>query len=144
MTFDRSNILMLSNDTCSYSNRLKAVNEMKLQNLKVIDQGFVSRLYKMMRSDKVFKVREAAHRALQSIGEDAHLPKNKKGDLYKDIGNVIKKIHNSFTDPYTLESFKTSFQRIEPQIYDAYNGNKQTMFDDWLKNVIKSQCNNIL
>lgn len=144
MTFDRSNILMLSNDKCSYSNRLKAVNEMKLQNLNVIDQGFVSRLYQMMCSDKVFTVQEEAFRALQSLGEDVHLPKKKKGNLYKNIGNVIKTIHNSFTDSYTLESFKAEFQRKEPQIYDAYNGDKQTRFDDWLKNVIKSQCNNIL
>ena len=120
-----------ANNKSDWRLRLAAV-----EGLKDIDDARAKDvLWRVMISDKVFQVKEAAFRALQAKGEDVKLPKKEKGNLIKCVNQKIKVLKNKLPENHTFEDFKTELKIRESVIYDTYQGDKGSSFDKWLENV---------
>ncbi|AZA58612.1 MULTISPECIES: hypothetical protein [Flavobacteriales] len=125
----------LANDISDYKNRLKAIDF--LSKYKCYESK--KELYRLMKTDKIFAVKEQAFRALQNFGEDVRLTKKKKGKSVKTINDKLLILHNSFNgDPYTLTDFKIKFKDLYPYIYDIYNYEKKSKFDSFITSSIKT------
>lgn len=125
----------LANDISDYRNRLKAIDF--LSKYKCYESK--KELYRLMKTDKIFDVKEQAFRALQNFGEDVRLTKKKKGKPVKTINDKLLILHNSFNgDPYTLTDFKIKFKDLYPYVYDVYNYEKKSKFDDFITSSIKT------
>ena len=90
---------------------------------------------RIMNNDSVYKVQEAAFRKLKNLGEDVQLPPRKKGDLIKDITKILLRIKKSFPEGHSYEEFKEKLQKMRLDVYDTYEGNKGSDFDNWLENM---------
>ena len=95
-----------ANNKSDWRLRLAAV-----EGLKDIDDARAKDvLWRVMISDKVFQVKEAAFRALQAKGEDVKLPKKEKGNLIKGVNQKIKVLKNKLPENHTFEDFKTELK----------------------------------
>lgn len=123
----------LSQDKSDYKSRLEAIeflSQYKCYECK-------KELYRLMKTDKIFEVKEAAFRALQNWGEPVKLYK-KKGKTIKSINDKLLVIHNSFNgDSYELTDFKARLKGTYPEVYDVYSYEKRNKFDTFLLNSIK-------
>jgi hypothetical protein len=127
-------IIKQASDKSSYKNRLIAVEELG----KWKCPQSINMLFKLMKYDKVYIVKNKAFINLQRFGENVKLPKKKKGHLVKDINKKLLVIYNSFqADNYTLIDFKLKFREIYPELYDIYQYEKNKDFDNWIQSVIK-------
>ncbi|SEH62951.1 hypothetical protein SAMN02927937_00554 [Paenimyroides aquimaris] len=127
--------VVLANDISDYRNRLKAIDF--LSQYKCYESK--KELYRLMKTDKIFDVKEQAFRALQNFGEDVRLTKKKKGKPVKTINDKLMILHNSFNgDPYTLTDFKIKFKDLYPYVYDIYNYEKKSKFDDFITSSINT------
>lgn len=125
----------LSQDISDYKNRLDAI--VFLSKYKCYESK--KELYRLMKTDKIFEVKEAAFRALQNFGESVKLRRKKKGKTIKTINDKLLVIHNSFNgDPYNLTDFKIKFKGKYPDIYDIYAYEKKGRFDNFIQNSIKT------
>ncbi|MCD8760791.1 HEAT repeat domain-containing protein [Mammaliicoccus sciuri] len=123
-----------ANNKKSWRERLEAVEQLKNYDCQK-SRDIIGRL---AINDKVFKVKEAAFRAAQSLdiqknGRPISLNKKKKGELDKKIQTKLIKVKGSLNTGYSHEDFKNKFNSLYPETYDLYEGNKNN-FDDWLKN----------
>ena len=101
----------LANDISDYRNRLKAID--LLSKYKCFESKM--ELYRLMKTDRIFEVKEQAFRVLQNFGEDVRLTKKKKGKPVKTINDKLLILHNSFNgDPYTLTDLKIKFKDLYP------------------------------
>lgn len=125
----------LSQDKSDYKSRLEAIeflSQYKCYECK-------KELYRLMKTDKIFEVKEAAFRALQNWGEPVKLYKKKKGKTIKSINDKLLVIHNSFNgDSYELTDFKARLKGTYPEVYDVYSYEKRNKFDTFLLNSIKT------
>lgn len=123
----------------SWRDRLSAVNELKNFDCPQ-SRDILSRL---AIHDLVFAVKEAAFRAAQSMGVQKNgkpifLGRKPKGNLIDGINKKLTRVRNSLPSDFCVEDFKESFQRLYPEAFDAYEGDKGDGFDKWLKNVISN------
>ena len=93
--------------------------------------------------DVVFKVKEAAFRAVQTMGvtkngKPIYLGKKPKGNLIDGINKKLIHVRDSLPDGFSIDDFKEAFKKLYPAAYDAYEGDKGAQFDKWLGNVIPS------
>ena len=129
----------MANNKSSWRDRLSAVQQLKdydCQQSKDI-------LTRLAIHDKVFTVKEAAFRAVQSMGvtkngKPIYLGKKPQGKLVKDIDKKLVHVRDSLPEEYTLDEFKGAFKKLYPVDYDVYEGDKENQFDKWLINVTKS------
>lgn len=127
--------ISLANDISDYRNRLKAIDF--LSKYKCFESK--KELYRLMKTERIFEVKEQAFRALQNFGEDVRLTKKKKGKSVKTINDKLLILHNSFNgDPYTLTDFKIKFKDLYPYVYDIYNYEKKSKFDSFITSSIKT------
>ena len=128
-----------ANNQNSWRERLEAVNELKNYDC----QQSRDILTRLAIHDVVFTVKEAAFRAVQTMGvtkngKPIYLGKKPKGNLVDGINKKLTHVRDSLPEGYTLDEFKSVFQQQYPAAYDAYEGDKGTQFDKWLGNVIQS------
>lgn len=69
----------LANDISDYRNRLKAID--LLSKYKCFESKM--ELYRLMKTDRIFEVKEQAFRVLQNFGEDVRLTKKRKESRLK-------------------------------------------------------------
>ena len=125
----------LANDISDYRNRLKAID--LLSKYKCFESKM--ELYRLMKTDRIFEVKEQAFRVLQNFGEDVRLTKKKKGKPVKTINDKLLILHNSFNgDPYTITDFKIKFKDLYPYVYDIYNYEKKSKFDSFITSSINT------
>ena len=125
----------LANDISDYRNRLKAID--LLSKYKCFESK--RELYRLMKTDRIFEVKEQAFRVLQNFGEDVRLTKKKKGKPVKTINDKLLILHNSFNgDPYTITDFKIKFKDLYPYVYDIYNYEKKSKFDSFITSSINT------
>ncbi|MDD9271561.1 HEAT repeat domain-containing protein [Paenibacillus sp. GCM10023248] len=118
-----------ANRTSNWRERLAAVEELGQYN----DQQAINILTRLMTSDAVYPIQEAAYRKLKAFGEDVKLPSRKKGDLIKGAGKILLRIKKSLPDGHTFEEFKEKLQKTRSDVYDTYEGDKGPEFDQWLE-----------
>jgi hypothetical protein len=119
-----------ANRTSNWIERLDAVEELgQWKNKQTIDL-----LMRIMNSDAVYKVQEAAFQQLKELGEDIQLPTRKKGDLIKGVTKILLRIKKSLPEGHTFEEFKEKLKKMRIDVYDTYEGEKGADFDNWLEN----------
>jgi uncharacterized protein YjiS (DUF1127 family) len=119
-----------ANRTANWRERLKAVEELgKLNNQQTIDI-----LQRIVVTDAVYKVQEAAYRKLKNFGENIPQPTRKKGDLIKGVNKILLRIKKSLPEGHTVEEFREKLQKTRIDVYDTYEGDKGDDFDKWLEN----------
>jgi hypothetical protein len=115
-----------ANRTSNWRERLEAVEALGQYN----DQQTINILVRMMSGDAVYPIQEAAYRKLRAFGEDVQLPPRKKGDLIKGAGKVFVRIKKSLPEGH---KFKEKLQKTRSDVFDTYEGDKGSDFDQWLE-----------
>lgn len=118
-----------ANYTSSWRNRIAAVNELSTcKHAKVIDL-----LKNRMENDTVYKVQEAAYKALIAFGENVEPPKVQKFDIIKGTDKILIRVKKSLPADHTFEDFAGKLERMRLDVYDAYEGHKGKEFKIWLE-----------
>ncbi|MRN56279.1 HEAT repeat domain-containing protein [Paenibacillus sp. 19GGS1-52] len=108
--------------------RLAAVEELgQTKHSKIIDI-----LTRLMTSDPVYTVQEAAYLKLKAFGEDVKAPSKNKPELVKGVSKILIRIKKSLPQDHSFEEFKEKLKKMRVDIYDAYEGEKGPEFDSWL------------
>ncbi|ASA25855.1 HEAT repeat domain-containing protein [Paenibacillus donghaensis] len=108
--------------------RLAAVEALgETKHAKIIDI-----LTRLMNSDPVYTVQEAAYRKLAAFGEEVKAPSKNKPELVKGVSKILIRIKKSLPKDHSYEDFKEKLQKMRVDIYDAYEGEKGADFDTWL------------
>lgn len=129
----------MANNQNSWRERLAAVEQLKNYDC----QQSRDILTRLAIHDVVFKVKEAAFRAVQAMGvtkngKPIYLGKKPKGNLIDGINKKLIRVRDSLPDGFSIDDFKEAFKKLYPAAYDAYEGDKGAQFDKWLGNVIPS------
>lgn len=120
--------------TSSWRERLDAIDELgHWKSKQTIDV-----LKARMSNDPVYKIQKAAFNKLKAFGEDVQLPPKKKGDLVKGATKIFLRIKKSLPEGHTYEEFKEKLKKMRLDVYDAYEGEKGTDFDNWLNTMWSS------
>ncbi|KZE71829.1 HEAT repeat domain-containing protein [Paenibacillus polymyxa] len=118
-----------ANRTSDWKTRLAAVNELGAwKNQQTIDL-----LTHRLNNDTVYAVQEAAYRTLQEWGENVQPPVRKEGELVKGLTKILVRIKKSLPADHTYNDFREKLRKMRVDIYDIYEGNKGTEFDQWLE-----------
>ena len=117
------------NRTSNWRERFDAIEELgQWKNQKSADI-----LTRIMKNDPVYKVQEAAYRQLKGFGEDVQAPVRKKGEIIKGVSKILLRIKKSLPEGHTYEEFKEKLQKTRSDLFDAYEGEKGSEFDQWLE-----------
>lgn len=109
--------------------RLAAVEELgNWKHKQVIDI-----LNRLMISDPVYTVQEAAYKKLSAFGEDVKVPSKNKAELFRGISKIVLRIKKSLPRDHSYEEFKEKLKKMRIDVYDAYEGEKGEDFDNWLE-----------
>ncbi|MFF2019796.1 HEAT repeat domain-containing protein [Paenibacillus sp. NPDC058177] len=109
--------------------RLAAVEELsRTPHKQVIDI-----LKRLVESDPVYTVQEAAYRALVAFGEEVQEPSKNKPELFKGVSKILLRIKKSLPKDHSYEDFKEKLKKMRIDVYDAYEGEKGAEFDQWLE-----------
>ncbi|MFD1773433.1 HEAT repeat domain-containing protein [Paenibacillus rhizophilus] len=109
--------------------RLAAVEELgNYPHRQVIDI-----LTRLVESDLVYTVQEAAYRKLEAFGESVAAPSKDKPELFKGLSKILLRIKKSLPREHTYEEFKEKLKKMRIDVYDAYEGEKGEDFDKWLE-----------
>ncbi|MEK5467914.1 HEAT repeat domain-containing protein [Paenibacillus sp. FSL P2-0089] len=109
--------------------RLEAVEELgRYKHKQIIDI-----LNRLMISDPVYTVQEAAYNKLVAFGEEVKVPSKNKAELFKGVSKIILRIKKSLPKDHSYEEFKEKLKKMRVDIYDAYEGEKGADFDQWLE-----------
>jgi len=118
-----------ANRTADWKARLAAVEELgQWNNKQTIDI-----LTRIVTSDPVYTVQEAAYLKLKSFGEDIKAPSKNKPELVKGVSKIILRIKKSLPKDHTYEEFKEKLKKMRIDVYDIYEGEKGAEFDAWLQ-----------
>ncbi|HEY0828948.1 MAG TPA: HEAT repeat domain-containing protein [Bacilli bacterium] len=118
-----------ANRTSNWRERLEAVEELgQWKNQQTIDV-----LKHRMLNDAVFKVQEAAFCKLKELGEDVQSPSRNKGDVIEGTTKVLVRIKKSLPKAHSFDEFKEKLKKMRLDMYDTYEGEKDTDFDKWLE-----------
>ncbi|OAS18294.1 esterase [Paenibacillus oryzisoli] len=118
-----------ANRTSNWRERLTAVEALGEHG----DQQSVHILKRLMTNDTVYAIQETAYRKLKLLGEDVQLPPRKKGDLIKGVSKILLRIKKSLPEGHSYEAFKEKLQKMRSDVYDTYEGDKGSDFDQWLE-----------
>ena len=118
-----------TNRSGDWRTRLAAVEELGQTHHKQI----VDVLTRLMDSDPVYTVQEAAYLKLKAFGEDVKVPSKNKPELVKGISKILLRIKKSLPKDHSLEEFKEKLHKMRVDVYDAYEGEKGADFDKWLE-----------
>jgi hypothetical protein len=127
-----------ANRTSNWRERLDAVEELG----EWKNEQTIRLLKRLMVTDTVYKVQEAAFRQLKKLGEDVQLPPKKKGDSIKGVTKILLRIKKSLPEGHTFEEFEEKLKKMRLDLYDTYEGEKGADFDKWLENTWTSLPNN--
>lgn len=117
------------NRKSNWRERLDAVEELgQWKNRETIEL-----LKHCVTGDAVLNVREAAHRKLQDLGESIVMPERKNEELIKGTKKILVRIKKSLPKDHSYEEFKEKLKKMRLDLYDTYEGDKGTDFDQWLK-----------
>lgn len=109
--------------------RLAAVEELgQTKHKQIIDI-----LNRLMTSDPVYTVQEAAYEKLKAFGEDVKVPSKNKAELFRGISKIALRIKKSLPKDHSYEEFKEKLKKMRIDVYDAYEGEKGEDFDQWLE-----------
>ncbi|CQR52750.1 HEAT repeat domain-containing protein [Paenibacillus sonchi] len=108
--------------------RLEAVEELGRFNHKQI----IDILNRLMVSDPVYTVQEAAYEKLKAFGEEVTVPSKNKAELFRGISKIVLRIKKSLPRDHSYEEFKEKLKKMRIDVYDAYEGEKGENFDAWL------------
>lgn len=109
--------------------RLAAVEELGNWNHKQV----IDILNRLMISDPVYTVQEAAYKKLNAFGEDVKVPSKNKAELFRGISKIVLRIKKSLPRDHSYEEFKEKLKKMRVDVYDAYEGEKGEDFDKWLE-----------
>ncbi|AIQ56286.1 HEAT repeat domain-containing protein [Paenibacillus borealis] len=109
--------------------RLEAVEELGRYNHKQI----IDILNRLMISDPVYTVQEAAYNKLRAFGEEVTVPSKNKAELFRGVSKIILRIKKSLPKDHSYEEFKEKLKKMRIDVYDAYEGEKGENFDQWLE-----------
>ncbi|MGN7479544.1 HEAT repeat domain-containing protein [Solibacillus silvestris] len=119
------------NRTADWEERLNAVQELA----KFKTEETIKILQYVAKADLVTKVREAAASQLKEMGQQAEAPETPKGELFKDLRKIFRRIKKSLPQDHTYEDFKVKLEKMRIDIYNTYEGEKGAQFDVWLKDM---------
>ncbi|MEK4062558.1 MULTISPECIES: HEAT repeat domain-containing protein [Paenibacillus] len=109
--------------------RLAAVEELgQTKHKQIIDI-----LNRLMISDPVYTVQEAAYEKLKAFGEDVKVPSKNKAELFRGVSKIALRIKKSLPKDHSYEEFKEKLKKMRIDVYDAYEGEKGEGFDQWLE-----------
>ncbi|AIQ15981.1 HEAT repeat domain-containing protein [Paenibacillus sp. FSL L8-0470] len=109
--------------------RLAAVEELgQTKHKQIIDI-----LNRLMISDPVYTVQEAAYEKLKAFGEDVKVPSKNKAELFRGVSKIALRIKKSLPKDHSYEEFKEKLKKMRIDVYDAYEGEKGEDFDQWLE-----------
>lgn len=114
--------------------RLAAVEELGNWNHKQV----IDILNRLMISDPVYTVQEAAYRKLNAFGEEVKVPSRNKAELFRGISKIVLRIKKSLPRDHSYEEFKEKLKKMRIDVYDAYEGEKGEDFDKWLEQLWSS------
>lgn len=109
--------------------RLAAVEELGAYKHKQV----IDILNRLMISDPVYTVQEAAYQKLAAFGEDVKVPSKNKAELFRGISKIVLRIKKSLPRDHSYEEFKEKLKKMRIDVYDAYEGEKGEDFDKWLE-----------
>lgn len=90
-------------------------------------------LNRLMISDPVYTVQEAAYEKLKAFGEDVKVPSKNKAELFRGVSKIALRIKKSLPKDHSYEEFKEKLKKMRIDVYDAYEGEKGEDFDQWLE-----------
>jgi len=123
--------------TSNWRERMDAVEELgQWKN----DQT-IKLLKRIIATDTVYKVKEAAYRELKKWDENISLPPKKKSDAIKDVSKILLRIKKSLPKDHTFSEFEEKLKKMRLDVYDTYEGEKGAQFDQWLKDTWNSLPN---
>jgi hypothetical protein len=117
-----------ANRSADWRARLEAVEELGQTNHKQI----IDILTRLMESDPVYTVQEAAYLKLKAFGEDVKAPSKNKPELVKGVSKILLRIKKSLPRDHSYEDFKEKLKKMRIDVYDIYEGEKGDDFDAWL------------
>lgn len=115
--------------SADWRTRLEAVEELGRYNHKQI----IDILNRLMISDPVYTVQEAAYNKLRAFGEEVTVPSKNKAELFRGVSKIILRIKKSLPKDHSYEEFKEKLKKMRIDVYDAYEGEKGENFDQWLE-----------
>lgn len=118
----------------NWRGRLDAVEELGQSK----SESTIKLLKRIMATDTVFKVQDAAYRELKKWGEDVSQPPKKKGDAIKDVSKILLRIKKSLPKDHTFDEFEEKLKKMRLDVYDTYEGEKGAEFGKWLKETWES------
>lgn len=98
----------------------------------------IALLQQRLTDDPVYKIQEAAYRKLIAWGEKVTLPERKNRELVKDTKKVLVRIKKSLPENHSYEDFKEKVKKMRMDIFDTYEGEKGSGFDQWLEEMWSS------
>lgn len=116
--------------------RLAAVEELGRYHHKQI----IDILTRLMNSDPVYTVQEAAYQKLSAFGEEVKVPSKNKAELFRGISKIVLRIKKSLPRDHSYEEFKEKLKKMRIDVYDAYEGEKGEQFDSWLRKLWMSDA----
>lgn len=116
--------------------RLEAVEELGRYNHKQI----IDILTRLMNSDPVYTVQEAAYQKLSAFGEEVKVPSKNKAELFRGVSKIVLRIKKSLPRDHSYEEFKEKLKKMRIDVYDAYEGEKGEQFDPWLRKLWMSDA----
>lgn len=117
------------NRTANWEERLAAVQELSAYKT----DETIKMLQYTAKADLVTKVRDAAAKALKSMGASVPAYEAPKGELIKDVKKVFLRTKKSLPADHTVEDFKVKLSKMRSDIYNTYEGEMGANFDKWIE-----------
>lgn len=113
----------------NWRGRMDAVEELG----QFKSQQTVQLLKRILATDTVFKVQEAAYRQLKQLGQDVEAPQKKVGGPIKDTDKILTRIKKSLPKGHTFGEFEEKLKKMRLDLYDTYEGELGKDFPAWLE-----------
>lgn len=132
---------LVKDANCKYcwKTRLSALDELRKYDCKQ-SRDVITRL---ALHDKVYKVKEEAFRATQSLnitknGKPILLGKKDTGFNPKDVTKLFLRVkREKKIEEFDLSAFKSGFKNLNPEMFDVLSFDKNNKFDSWIENTFK-------
>lgn len=133
---------LVKNANCKYcwKTRLSALKQLRKDDCQK-SRDVITRL---ALHDKVYKVKEEAFRATQSLGitksgKPIRLGKKDTGFKPKDITKLFLRVkREQKIEEFNLAKFKLGFKNLNPEMLDVLGFEKGNKLDSWIENTFNS------